>query len=405
MNTMEDDPVIRCALDEKRGAVDAGLTAQLPSEAFSDPPFLSPGSSQVCQDPPIWIFDDLLSDSLLARVDSAFDGIKTQPLNGREVRMVELNIDEHFVELTHTLRDISYITDEASCGKAWVMDVKGRNQGPHMDGWELEKHRESMQLLDLSKCSVQCHNGFNTIIPTLSIIVYFNDSGGCAFPRAALPNPVIPARRGRILMFQNYNDVHRPAHNPNAVHYGVYGDGFKRVMTAGVMSSETPVQLSGYSAAGTRRTQGFLYAPIMHRANTSCGTPSPPTPPPPKPKPKPKPKPVLNLFVRSTASPSEVIVEASNLAGDVVAKTMIEKDATLGQLRASLAVDADLVCKEEILREADSISIRDTALLQDIESGKAEVEQQVETLVEWDVIDTVFVKKEVSSSSSPKESL
>lgn len=357
-------------------------------------------------DPPIWIFDDLLPEDMLKSVDNAFEDLPWQSMNGRWVRMVELPIKERLEALTQTLSDISHIENAAPCGKAWIMDVMGRNQGPHMDGWEVEKSRESMDLLDLSRCSVQCHKGFNTVIPTLSFVVYFNDSGGCAFPRAALPRPTIPAKRGRILMFQNYHDAQRPAHNPKAVHYGVYGDGFKRVMTAGVMSSETPRQLSGPEFVDAPKTTGFLYAPIMHRSNTSCGDRY--DTPPPSPAPKPKERPVLQLHARP-ADAGGFIVEATNLAGNQVAKVLIEADATLGILRRLIGIDSMLVCNGEVLEGPDTTSIRNTTLLRvyepadakaDVKDQNATVETPVEMLVEWDVIDTVFAKK-VSAGVSP----
>ena len=51
------------------------------------------------------------------------------------------------------------------------MDVIGRDQGPHIDGWELEQAKQQMHGVDLSRCSVQEHKGFSTVIPTLSFVV------------------------------------------------------------------------------------------------------------------------------------------------------------------------------------------------------------------------------------------
>jgi hypothetical protein len=371
LNTMRDEgpPVIRCAVDEQPSPSIASSVGMLSSPALSDPSFLTEGSRQVCADPPIWIFDGLISESVLLHVDSAFEGIEWQTMNGRQVRMVEFNVDDQLADLTCALRDISHIDDVSPCGKAWVMDVQGRNQGPHLDGWELEKNRD-MQLLDLSRCSVQCHNGFNTIIPTLSMVIYFNDFGGIAFPHADLPNPTIPAKRGRIVMFQNYHDSCRPAHNPKAMHYGVYGNGAKRVMTAGVMSNETPLELSGARPVGVPKTRGFLYAPIMHRANTSCGNRTPPTPPTPKPAAPPKPKPILQLNVRAAVS-GGFIVEATSLAGNVVAKASVEEDTTVRSLRDSLGVDAELVCGDQIINGASDAMMKDTVLFQSVIGAKA----------------------------------
>lgn len=379
----------------------------------------------VCSDPHIWVFDGLLSDSLLKRVDEAFEQVKWKSMNGRRVRIVELNVDEVIEELPRTLCAISHIEEVAPCRNVWIMDVQGRDQGAHMDGWEVSPNREYTKHLDMSKCSVQTHKGFNTVIPTLSFVIYFNDVGGCAFPKAAMPNPTVPAKRGRILMFHNYNDSQRPAHNPAAVHFGVYGDAPKRVMTAGVLSHETPWELLG--ASSDRKTQGVLYAPIMHRSNTSCGEPDPPRAPP---APPPQPKQVLQLLARRAEEAGGIIVEAVTLGGNTVAKVMVQGTDTLGTLRQALP-DATLVAGDSILDGDDKQLVRDTSLVKALDTdehsnaeglptgafparepprapdvvrdkrcrcsqmsalGDVVEEQDVETGVfEWDVIDTRFV--------------
>lgn len=371
----------------------------------------------VCSDPHIWVFDGLLSDALLERVDDAFEEVKWKSMNGRQVRIVELRVDEQLAELPRTLCKISHIEEVAPCRNVWIMDVQGRDQGAHMDGWEVDKNRASMQHLDLSKCSVQTHKGFNTVIPTLSFVIYFNGVGGCTFPRAGLSDPTIPAKRGRILMFHNYNDSQRPAHNPAAVHYGVYGDSPKRVMTAGVLSHETPSELLG--AAGGHRTRGLLYAPIMHRSNTSCGDPDPADsymPSPPR-VPTPPPKQVLQLLARSAEH--GIVVEATTLGGARVAKVMLKPSDTLGALRRALP-DAILVSGNEVLEVEDTILLQDTSLVQNLDlhtpagdgvrapspsnrSSRSGAEAAVgaETLVEWDVVDTVFAPTPAHAAPMP----
>lgn len=354
--------------------------------------------NRICEDPPIWVFDDLLSEEVLQRVDSAFEDVEWKSMNGRQVRIVELNVDSALAEIPETLRNISHIEEVAPCHKIWIMDVQGRDQGAHMDGWEVEKSRYSKEQLDLSKCSVQTHRGFSTVIPTLSFVIYFNDVGGCSFPKADLPNPTIPAKRGRILMFHNYVDSQRPAHNPSAIHHGVYGDGPKRVMTAGVLSDTTPSELLGHS--GVQKTRGLLYAPIMHRSNTSCGSvhdyraPSPPRAV------SPPPKQILQLFARK-AEGTAFIVEATAMSGTSVAKVMLQPEDTLGTLRRSLP-DATLVVDDEILEGDDEILLQDTALVKKLLAADetkivglgscryVPKASDVNVLVEWDVIDTVF---------------
>eukprot|EP00928_Gymnodinium_smaydae_P040112 TRINITY_DN27260_c0_g1_i1.p1 TRINITY_DN27260_c0_g1~~TRINITY_DN27260_c0_g1_i1.p1 ORF type:complete len:561 (-),score=95.99 TRINITY_DN27260_c0_g1_i1:272-1954(-) len=319
------------------------------------------GSPLVCSDPPIWVFDGLLSEKLLDHVDASFEGLEWRSMNGREVRILEHEVDEVTAELPRTLCEISHIDEISPCQKVWIMDVQGRDQGAHMDGWEVAKSREAMKQLDLSKCSVQNHQGFSTIIPTLSFVIYFNDVGGCTFPKAAMEQASIPAKRGRILMFQNYKDADRPAHNPAAVHFGVYGASPKRVMTAGVMSSETPVGLQSSPFGGPSKTKGFLYAPIMHRSNTSCGSDT--YSPPPPPKPPPKPKTVLQLQPRP-ADEGGFIVEASNLAGDVQAKALVEFTDLVADLRRSLAVDAQLLVNGEVMNAPGDTRLVDTPLFE-----------------------------------------
>jgi len=315
--------------------------------------------------------------------------------------MVELDINEQLTELPQVLQQISHIQDVAPCGKAWIMDVLGRDQGAHMDGWEVEKSRQSMQMLDLSKCSIQCHNGFNTVIPTLSFVIYFNDSGGISFPRASLSKPMISAKRGRIVMFQNYDDTNRPAHNPKALHHGVYGQSFKRVMTAGVMSSETPLQLQGPEFANAPFTRGFLYAPIMHRPNTSCGdryrdSPSPP----PRPPAKLKELPVYQLLVRPADS-EDAVVEASTLGGSIVGKVLVDRQMNVAALRSQLGVDpeAKLVCAGRILDASPTTLLGQTNIFDGLKKSTA-AQTEDTTLVEWDVIDTIFAKKEIPEATA-----
>merc|ERR1719491_2579601 len=65
-------------------------------------------------------------------------------------------------------------------------------------------------------------------------------------------------------MFQNYIDAQRPAHNLAAVHYGIYADGEKRVMTAGMLSSVTPPTLFSSQPWNGLRTPGVIYCPNGH---------------------------------------------------------------------------------------------------------------------------------------------
>lgn len=89
------------------------------------------------------------------------------------------------------------------------------------------------------------------------------------------------------------------------------------------------------------------------------------------------------------------------MSGTSVAKVMLQPEDTLGTLRRSLP-DATLVVDDEILEGDDQILLQDTALVKQLLAADetkivglgscryVPKASDVNVLVEWDVIDTVF---------------
>jgi len=159
-------------------------------------------------------------------------------------------------------------------------------------------------------------------------------------------------------MFHNYAGSQRPDHNPASMHFGVYGDTPKRVMTAGMLSNETPPELLAPQNGRGPKTRGFLYAPIMHRPKTSCGDPASPRSPPRSP--SPAHKQVIQLSTREVDR--ELEVEARYLSGELLARVKLEKtNATLASLRQALGLNrhVQFVHGAEFLTGPDEASLCD----------------------------------------------
>ena len=73
-----------------------------------------------------------------------------------------------------------------------------------------------LSFLDLSRQSCSESNP-RRVVPTISIIIYFNAVGGLCFPKSDMGS--IAAKPGRMVLFHNYEDELRPCHKPSAAHY------------------------------------------------------------------------------------------------------------------------------------------------------------------------------------------
>eukprot|EP00931_Biecheleriopsis_adriatica_P109195 TRINITY_DN83457_c0_g1_i1.p1 TRINITY_DN83457_c0_g1~~TRINITY_DN83457_c0_g1_i1.p1 ORF type:complete len:536 (-),score=96.26 TRINITY_DN83457_c0_g1_i1:41-1618(-) len=284
----------------------------------------------VCEDPYVWVFDDLLSENFLGLVDGLFQSSRspTFSLAGRTSQSVTLDLetDPKVQELFDVIRSIAGIREVDQCCKALISDVSGVTQDAHVDHVSLDDlarryEPERLRFLDASKQSFsERHPG--RVVPTLSVVCYFNDVGGIFFPDSTLPSKTIPGKRGRIVMFQNYIDSQRPMHNPRCLHYGTYyEDKPKRVMTMGVLANETPVMLgspkNGQAIDGLIYCPGVPDEPLRHENPAYGFDPRPslatraPTPPPPEPKPD------LIITLDATFEEGFWQISCSTMAGEV----------------------------------------------------------------------------------------
>merc|ERR1711959_882558 len=190
------------------------------------------------------------------------------------MRAVEFPVvgDSRTSELAAVLRRISHTSSEVEVfPEARCVEVSGDPQHEHMDrhDWSRLTRFPIEDIVDIngrfsSPAELQ---GSTRIIPTLSFVIYFNAVGGCEFPAAG---QTITGKRGRIIMFQNYIDEQRPAHDTQATHFGFYGncpsqfgaDTPKRMMTGGLLRNQVPSTLlgaNGSSLAANVKMPGIMY--------------------------------------------------------------------------------------------------------------------------------------------------
>eukprot|EP00931_Biecheleriopsis_adriatica_P027379 TRINITY_DN16484_c0_g1_i1.p1 TRINITY_DN16484_c0_g1~~TRINITY_DN16484_c0_g1_i1.p1 ORF type:complete len:443 (-),score=76.84 TRINITY_DN16484_c0_g1_i1:1198-2526(-) len=223
-------------------------------------------SNLVCTTPKIWVFDDLCSDRFLKHVDTLLDSEtvhdKQYEVFGkvRKARCVPIEVDEQSQELLEVVKSIANVQEVEPCTKLMVSDIYGDSQDAHIDHASMQDLATSFKKLDFLDTSRQSTSSQDAsrIVPTVSLVIYFNDVGGIRFPHAQMAVDTIPAKRGRLVMFNNYIDGQRPNHDSAALHYGFYfpdKQRRRRLMTMGIMANETP-SMSQNSAVG-----GFIYCP------------------------------------------------------------------------------------------------------------------------------------------------
>lgn len=206
----------------------------------------------VCSEPNIWVFDDLLPENFLTHIDKIFDSgdvdiekVPDKRDHFKFVRMVTLERGKNngSSALLDTFAKISHVTEIEKCRYVVVSEIWGENQDCHMDHADIDNLAPAYQklgFLNLNRFNRFCFDK-SKVIPTFSFVVNINDVGSIVFPNAALTDKTIPAKRGRIVMFQNYIESQRPITNTLCHHYGTYStEKAKRVITAGVLSNHTP---------------------------------------------------------------------------------------------------------------------------------------------------------------------
>ena len=272
-------------------------------------------SYQVCSDPCIWVFDDLLSDAILEHVDDNFcPQLTTFPNNNKNQIDTESVgtwgledplLAQEFIDVLIQIGGvIKTIENNNSDGRSVTLAEirKTKNQSCHMDRVDigggvfspaLSNDEATLKFLDMSKQDVLTRKRRNhkvhptttaagaalstsaiqKMVPTVSFVVYFEDNpGGIVFPYVVAASTVcreeegitrnkeddrrgglrIDGRRGRIIMFQNYRDDHSCL-NPRARHFGTFDPSVpKRNFIGGILSNENPWRWG-------RRVPGFLY--------------------------------------------------------------------------------------------------------------------------------------------------
>lgn len=208
----------------------------------------------VCSDPNIWVFDHLFSDVLIGHVNTLCDTTQVSEVHQearghrqrRSVRGWPLRPEAQTQEFFDVISRLVGVRLTEEFQSAMLTEVRGENQKPHMDGVELsdvERRYQQCDFLDETKQSVLDMHTV-AVVPTLSVVVYFNDVGAIHFPQASSGEGVlIQGRRGRVVVIENYLDTARPHHNASAMHYGTYfEDAPKRLVTMGVLANSTPSQ-------------------------------------------------------------------------------------------------------------------------------------------------------------------
>lgn len=245
---------------------------------------------QVSESPKIWVFDNILSESLLSNVDYDFEHYNET--NEVEPALeTEDSLAPHFNEegqanekwvymrpedaasLVDTIKRLGHIRHSYQDKIAIMEKEKGaEDQYAHMDRYVF-KHPE--HLTKTVNASLLHDVGDGEMIPRVSFVINFSNEGGCRFPNGTTVK-FIPAKRGRVVMFENY--VKGGAEiDPRAEHFGVYGQtAGKRVLTAGMLYNGDGPDFSSSESS----SEGFLYFPsgtVSNEANAPSAFPSKPT--------------------------------------------------------------------------------------------------------------------------------
>ncbi|CAE7345387.1 unnamed protein product [Symbiodinium natans] len=220
----------------------------------------------ISSQPHVWVVDGAVSESFLSLVDDKLttsEGtVKSELRNGKSItsRSVEFQVDDTSRHLFETVAGFWGLNPEQPCESFVVSDICGEGQSPHVDHINLDDLAGcELDFLDLGRQSASAVNP-RRVVPTISVVVYFNSVGGIRFPHADELG-TIAAKRGRIVMFQNYIDDQRPCHDSLAAHHGLYLDSLpKRILVMGILANETPSFFPNGPAAASP-TRSLIYCP------------------------------------------------------------------------------------------------------------------------------------------------
>lgn len=199
--------------------------------------------------PHVWVMDEAVHESMLDHVDKAFatDGRSTttkEEYHGRPLtsRSIEFEMDDTSKPFFEMIARCWGLRLEEPFKKFMVSDIWGAGQSAHVDHINLDDlESRNWTFLDLGLQSSDPRNP-KKVVPAVTVVVYFNSVGGICFPNAPEEVGTIAAKRGRVVMFENYlEDCQRPTHNPAAAHYGLYfQDKPKRILVMGILANQTP---------------------------------------------------------------------------------------------------------------------------------------------------------------------
>lgn len=202
---------------------------------------------QICKDPKIWVLDGFLPEKLLSLVDRSLDKdlptriVHNEYNHATKVRMIELRRSESngTETLFNVLTRIANVHEVDKCQRVVVSEIWGVDQDAHIDKISvasLAPENQGLHFLNLDNFERYQFTP-STVAPTFSFVINFNDVGELIFPHI---DP-IKAKRGRIVMFQNYFDGEERRIHPLAKHYGGYEcNQSKRIVTAGILTNKTP---------------------------------------------------------------------------------------------------------------------------------------------------------------------
>eukprot|EP00913_Durusdinium_trenchii_P000884 g822.t1 len=172
----------------------------------------------VSNEPRIWVADDCVSPQFLDAVDEAFkskDSHVVEKHNGRKIvaRNLDFEADALWQELFQTISDLCGLEGAAPQHRQFmVTEVFGCGQDAHVDHANIDDVAAGhpIDFLNLEKQSPSRSHP-RRVVPTISIILYFNAVGGIRFPNAEGIH-TIAGKRGRMILFENYEDKLRPMH-------------------------------------------------------------------------------------------------------------------------------------------------------------------------------------------------
>jgi len=206
----------------------------------------------------IWVFDNLLSESFLASADKEFTNGKkiVEPVEYNPHLMkqrVRISQTDWSKEVFEVLLQIANVHPIEISPFFMLGDVTGQTeqaqQREHMDHGYVGEIKTQ-----LSWDRFQFDPSGEKVIPTFSFIVYFNDVGGVVFPHVG---KIVNAKRGRIVMFQNYHNHVNKKVDYRALHYGTYRIEPKRLAVFGILTEMIP-------APNMAKPLAVLYSPNGH---------------------------------------------------------------------------------------------------------------------------------------------